>query len=292
MKVTVLIPMFDAGAHVEEALGSVLSATAGETEILVVDDGSTDDGAAVVESFGDPRVRLVRQENRGLVATLNRGLDLARGEFVARMDADDWFVPGRIEAQLAAMMADPELVCVGTDYTLVLPDGRESGRIRMPVTDSACRDRLTVASCHCGPSVMLRAEALRESGIRFDPEARHAEDYDMWTRLAAVGRLGNLPIAGYRYRVHDAQVSARYAGEQRRTHVRIAQRYARERGVRPLAAPQYGDLLWAPGDSRIRRTVAATRAATVAVRSVPSREMARFTARKVVEASSARAFRS
>ena len=285
--VTVLIPAFDAGRFVGEMMDSVLSTVGPSVEILVIDDGSTDDTAAVLASYDDRRIRVLHQDNRGLVATLNRGLDEARGEFVARLDADDWMVRGRIEAQLAAMAADPRLVSVGTDYVLVFPDGTESARIRMPATDAACRERLSLASCHCGPSVLLRMAPIRRAGLYFDESARHAEDYEMWTRLTEVGTLANLPVRGYRYRIHDDQVSTVHSAAQRKVHLAVAERYARARGHDPVPERKLEELLW-PEGPRATRTLRASRAALAVLRRQRGTESVRFVGRKVVEAAARR----
>ncbi|MFD4291826.1 glycosyltransferase family 2 protein [Rhodococcus sp. NPDC058532] len=285
---TVLVPAYNAGRYLRPMLDSVLSQDFRDFELLVIDDGSTDDTAAVLAAVRDPRLRVVRQTNTGLVGALNRGLDEARGEFLARMDADDLMPAGRLSAQLRAMHDDPALVVCGTDYELF---GALTGRVRMPRTDAACRQRLLLSSCHCGASVMIRRSVLDRSGVRFRPEFAHAEDYRMWAELSEHGTLGNLPMLGYRYRIYPEQVSAVHAEEQRRAHLRIAREHALAAGVRPLPDRTLGTLLWPrppagvaviPAAARTVAALAGPSAAALVRR--PGVETARFTGRKVVEA--------
>ncbi|UYP19943.1 glycosyltransferase family 2 protein [Rhodococcus sp. Z13] len=285
--VTVLVPAYDAAPYLREALDSILAQDLRDLELLVVDDGSTDGTDEVLAGITDPRLRVVRQDNTGLVGALNRGLDEARGTFLARMDADDIMPPGRLSAQLRAMTADPDLVVCGTDYEMF---GAIEGRVRMPRTDAACRQRLLMGSCHCGASAMIRMSVLQRSGIRFRPEFAHAEDYRFFTELAAHGKMGNLPIVGYLYRMHPHQVSAVYSDEQRAAHLRIAREYALATGVRPLDDTELELLLWAGRPegalplalARQMRRVAGPAARAVIRR--PGVETMRFVGRKVYEA--------
>lgn len=285
--VTVLVPAHNAAPYLRRCLDSILTQEFGDFELLVIDDGSTDGTAAVLAAEDDPRLRVITQDNTGLVGALNRGLDEARGVFVARMDADDLMPPGRLTAQLRAMTDDPRLAVCGTDYAMF---GALTGRVRMPRTDSACRQRLLLASCHCGASVMMRSATLVRSGVRFRPEFAHAEDYRFFAELAEHGRLGNLPVVGYLYRIHPAQVSAVHSVQQRRAHLRIAREYAGAAGIRVLTDTDLETLLWAgrpagPPPVAVARQLARVGGpAVAAVARRPGVESARFVGRKVYEA--------
>ena len=288
--VTVLIPAYNAGPYLSDTLVSVQRQGIDELEILVVDDGSTDNTQAVLAGFDDARLRVVRQANTGLVGALNRGLDEARGRFLARLDADDVMPVGRLLAQLSAMTSDSRLLVLGTDYETF---GDVSFRVRMPRTDRACRQRLVFGSCHCGASVMIRRDRLVASGVRFDPADIHAEDYGMWCELSDYGRLGNLAMIGYRYRIHPGQISAQYVEAQRATHLRIAMEYARRTGRRPIAEADLRALLWPapparPGVAAAVRSLASLTGPLLRVgRAAPSIEGVRFLGRKAYEAAAA-----
>lgn len=279
--VTVLMPMFNAVATVAEAARSILAEDVPGLELLVVDDGSTDGSAAALAALDDPRVRILTQPNGGLVAALNRGLDAAGGEFLARMDADDLSVPGRLAAQLAWLRARPDAVLCGTDYEYF---GALSGRVRSPRSDRACREQLFLTSAFCGASAMMRREMIEAAGLRFDPTFAHAEDYEYFTRLVGLGEVGNLPLVGYRYRIHRAQVSDRHRLRQREAHLRAAAAYARRRGVRPAAAADLSALLWPEPAGVVRTTARAALAGTRVLTRARGARTARLVARRVVDA--------
>ena len=241
VNLTVLMPVYNAASTIAAAARSILAEHLDGLELLVIDDGSTDGSAQVVRALGDPRIRVVSQPNAGLVAALNRGLDEARGEYLARMDADDLSVPGRLAAQLSWLRARPGAVMCGTDYEYF---GAHGGRVHTPRSDRACRQQLLLTSAFCGASVVVRRSMIEAAQLRFDPAYVHAEDYEFFTRLVALGEVGNLPLVGYRYRIHAAQVSDRHRGEQRESHVRTAIAYAQRIGVRPTAREDLDNLLW------------------------------------------------
>ena len=285
--VTVLVPAHNAAGYLPAALASVWRQQLADLEVLVVDDGSTDATPAVLAAVGDSRLRVVRQPNTGLVGALNRGIDEARGRYLARLDADDEMVPGRLAAQLRAMSDDSGLLVVGTDYEAY---GDASFRVRMPRTDRACRDRLRFASCHCGGSVMIDRDRLVRTGVRFDPAYAHAEDYRMWARLSEHGRLANLPMVGYRYRMHAGQVSVRHVVEQRAAHLAIARDYAARTGRKPLSDADLRAVLWpdpvvTTGARAMGRRMMSIVPPVVRLSCrAPSAEGVRFLGRKVYEA--------
>lgn len=290
--VTVLVPAYNVAEHVDEALQGVLAQDFTDFELLVIDDGSTDDTAKHLAVIRDPRLRVIRQDNTGLVGALNRGLDEARGTYLARMDADDLMPAGRLAAQVAAMQADHGLVACGTDYEMF---GAMTGRVRMPRSDRACRQRLLLATCHCGASLMIRRSVLDAADIRFRPEYAHAEDYRMIVELAAHGRLRNLPIMGYRYRIHPAQVSTMHSVQQRRAHLAIARGHAASQGRRELPDHLLEALLWPARPPGPKATATARAfgqilipAWSAAIRA-PGLETGRFVARKIYESAAATA---
>ncbi len=281
VSVSVIMPMFDAAETVGAAAESILAEPIPGLELLVIDDGSTDGGAEVLARLGDHRIRVIRQENAGLVAALNRGLDEADGEFVARMDADDLSVPGRLAAQLTWLRARPAAIACGTDYEHF---GAFDLRIRTPRSDRACRRQLLLSTCFCGASVLMRRSVIELHGLRFDPVYAHAEDYEFFTRLVEYGQVGNLPIVGYRYRMHDAQVSARHAAAQRDAHLRAAAAYARRLDVPGPASDDLAALIWpVPGGVAGTLARAALNGGRVWCRA-PGTRTARYIGRRIVEA--------
>ncbi|WP_433528301.1 glycosyltransferase family 2 protein [Micromonospora sp. CA-263727] len=243
-RVTVLMPVHNAADYVEAAIGSVLRQTYRDLELLVVDDGSTDRTEAVVASITDPRLRVLHRPRAGIVASLNAGLDEARGELLARMDADDVMGPERLARQVAYLDRNPEVVACGTDYELF---GAMSGRVRMPRTPAACRARLLFGTCIAHSSAAIRLAALRSAGIRYRPEYGYAEDYRLFTELSQHGDLANLPYVGLRYRVADGQVSATRLAEQRATTLRIMRENLAGCGVSTVDDGTLARMIWLDG---------------------------------------------
>lgn len=200
--VTVLMAVHDGEPYLREAVDSVLGQTYRDFELRIVDDGSTDGTPAVLASIDDPRVRTVRQENRGLAAALNAGLDLARGRYVARMDADDVCLPERLERQVAFMEAHPEVDVLGT---WVRTFGEREGSVwRFPADPDGIRCRMLFHNALAHPSVMVRRESLERDGLRYDPAYRYGQDYELWGRAAGRLVFANLPEVLVRLRIRES----------------------------------------------------------------------------------------
>ena len=216
--VSVLIPAYNGGRYFERAVRSVLAQTFTDFECLILDDGSTDGSGELADRIAleDPRVRVIRRENRGLVVTLNELVAAARGEFLARMDADDVCIPERLALQVKYLRENPSVVCLGSSYWMIDEADRMIARIVPPQDDATIQDlalRGHTALCH--PSAMLRASAVAATG-GYRSECYPTEDLDLWLRLGEIGRLANLDEAGISYRMHSDSISAQAAeGRQR-----------------------------------------------------------------------------
>ncbi|MDP2292814.1 MAG: glycosyltransferase [Actinomycetota bacterium] len=219
--VSFVLPVHNGAEHVAAAIDSVLAQ--GDTEIelvvievVVVDDGSTDGTAEVLARYAhDPRVRVVRHEvNLGLVAALNRGLRESRGELVARLDADDLALPGRLAAHLAAMAANPALVLHATAYERALPSGEVLRRPVPPMTHGALAMAAWAGNQLCHSAVMFRRQVAIDVG-GYREEWFPVEDFDLWLRLMAVGEYGGSAHVGTRYLVNPDGISKRHDDAQR-----------------------------------------------------------------------------
>ncbi len=239
------MPVRNGGSYLVPAVRSLLDQSFADFELLAIDDGSIDGSASRLASLaaGDRRVRLLRNPGRGLVAALNFGLAEARGELVARMDADDVALPRRFERQVAFLDSHPEVAVLGTAVDVIDHAGRVVDRIDYPTSPAEIearlldRRRVEWSCAHAHPSVMARLDVVRAAG-GYRAVFRHAEDYDLWQRLAERHRLANLPDRLLRYRSHAGQVSRRHAAEQRFA-TRIAQLAALARRA-GLADPMLG----------------------------------------------------
>jgi glycosyltransferase involved in cell wall biosynthesis len=225
-KVTVLMPVYNCESWLGEALGSILRQTYRDFELLAIDDGSKDRSTELLFACRDPRVRVHRHEsNRGIIETLNEGLELARGEYVARMDGDDIALPRRLARQVAYLDAHPGVAVLGGDVTNI---GTDTHTWRVPRDPASMRARLFFSCPLAHAAVMLRADVLRRDGLRYDPRYPHAEDFALWVAVAERWDVANLPEKLVRVRMHPGSTSQRNREEQRRTVRRIrAQQLAR-----------------------------------------------------------------
>jgi len=207
-KVTVLMPVYNGETYLNEAIESVLEQTFTAFEFLIINDGSTDRSVKIIESYDDSRIRLVHNEtNLKLISTLNKGLDLARGEYIARMDADDVMLPQRLEKQTQYLDANPQIRVVGSWWKNVDEHGKSLGYTRVPTEDYACAFMIfEKGEGPVGhPCVMYRTEIIRQLGYR--SEYVDTEDTDLWFRVISLGhKISNIPEVLMLYRVHDEQI--------------------------------------------------------------------------------------
>jgi len=204
--------VYNDARYLGAAIESILAQSFGDFEFLIVDDGSTDGSSAIIDDFAarDPRIRAIHQENRGLIASLNRMLDEARALLFARMDGDDIALPDRFERQVAFLSEHPECGVLGGQAEDIDPEGRSLGPSwSRPVGPEAVREALGHYSPLVHPSVMARTEVLRTLG-GYRAAYRHCEDYDLWLRAAEVTQLDNLSEPLVRYRRSPDQVSNRH----------------------------------------------------------------------------------
>ena len=215
--VSVVMSVYNAERYVAEATESILNQTFEDFEFIIIDDGSTDKSLKILERYAkqDDRIRLISRANRGLAASLNEGIELARAPLIARMDADDVSLPERLDKQVAYMAHHTECVALGTGKEVI--DGKGRLLTRNP-SEHCCHDAITdgLMRGKCWmihPSTMLRKDMVRRI-YGYRPEFRVAQDYDLWLRLSEVGELANLPEPLIRYREHSQSVSTRHAVEQ------------------------------------------------------------------------------
>jgi glycosyltransferase involved in cell wall biosynthesis len=204
--VSVTMPAHNAAQYLAEAMKSVLDQTLRDLELIVVDDGSTDETPQIAQSFGDPRVVYVRFDvNRGVAAARNAAVDHARGAYIAVLDADDIAEPERLQTQVDLLRRSGADICAAEHVVWNVSTGRRK-RGRQYHRDADIKALLTVYSPMCNSTVMARAEVLKAH--RYDPAVRHAEDYQLWGRLALAGyKFVASDKALVTYRVHPSQLS-------------------------------------------------------------------------------------
>ncbi len=205
--ITVLMPVYNAGQYIAEAVRSVLEQRFTDFELLIVNDGSTDTTVSVIAEFNDARIRILHQPQSGISVALNNGLAEAKADFIARFDADDVCLPDRLEKQYAFLMAHPDHVIVGCDAEYTDQFGGYVFTYRIPAhTDKAIRS-LPVLVCpfvHSGV-MYLRAAVLEAGG--YDLNAHTFEDHLLWRKLLELGRGHNLREVLLRVRLNPQSVT-------------------------------------------------------------------------------------
>jgi glycosyltransferase involved in cell wall biosynthesis/radical SAM superfamily enzyme YgiQ (UPF0313 family)/Tfp pilus assembly protein PilF len=227
-KVSVVMAVRNGGPYLEEAIKSIFQQTYQNYEFLIIDDASTDETAQVLKNLDDFRVRVItNQENLGLTKSLNLGISQARGEYLARMDADDLSLPHRLEKQLQFLENHPEHALVGTPYYQIDESGRITTLVRVLTEDRELRAGLLQQNWFGHGSVMMRQAALLQVG-GYDERFTYAQDYDLWLRLADHHKLANLTEPLYCWRATSSCISKEKAKQQQH-FARLAQKRARER---------------------------------------------------------------
>ena len=205
---SVLLPVYNGKEFLRQAVDSVLSQGDVLFDLLVIDDGSTDDSSEELSRSADQRIHVYRQANRGLAATLNRGLELASGKYIARQDQDDLVLPGRLAKQVAFLDKNPDCAMVGT-WSQIWVGIRPTRRGHYhPASHEALRLELLFDNPFVHSSVMLRADAVRNLGGYCEDKSRQPpEDYELWSRIALKHRVANLPEVLTAYREVEGSMS-------------------------------------------------------------------------------------
>ena len=225
-KISVLMSVYNGERYVREAVESMLNQTFTDYEFIIVDDGSTDSTWQILQGYAasEPRVVLVRNEtNVGLTGSLNKGLDLARGEYIARMDADDVSLPHRLAAQVAFLDGSPEVGVVGSAVQVIDANGSPGDVWRYPTTHALILWSLCFHAGIAHPAAVFRKGVVERVG-GYDERFAQAQDRDLWQRLSSVARLANLPDVYLLHRKHPDTVSCRRTDMQARNSAKAGQR--------------------------------------------------------------------
>lgn len=236
-RVSVLLPVRNGMPYLPEAIESLVNQSFGRFELIVINDGSTDGTAAYLAGLGDSRLRVISSAGAGLAAALNAGIAEARGQYIARQDADDWSMRERFASQVAYLDAHPEVALVSTcaDYVDGAGNVMENAwtrTVRVQQDPAQAPEQILammpLTCCITHGSVMMRADVLRAAG-GYDQAMVPAEDYDLWLRLLPRHQLVKLHDRLYAYRVHDDQSSTVRRPEQMSRVIEAKLRYVRRR---------------------------------------------------------------
>lgn len=203
--VSVVMPVYNGALYLKEAVDSIISQTHTNFELIIINDGSTDNSEEIILSYDDTRIRyIVNEKNSGICVTLNKGLDAAQGKYIARMDCDDISVPERLQKQLEYMEQHPSIGVVGSDI-IVFGEGIQERLFTFEHDKNCCKAGLLFHTCFPHPVVMIRKSLLDEHNLRYDDEYRGLEDFELWYRISKYSEVTNLPYPLLYYRKHKSQ---------------------------------------------------------------------------------------
>nr|WP_272886343.1 glycosyltransferase [Stutzerimonas stutzeri] len=200
--------VYNGEKYLAEAIKSILSQSLIEFEFIIINDGSTDNSLEIIQSFMslDKRIVLISRENKGLVASLNEGISVAKGKYIARMDADDVAKDIRFERQVSFLDKNPDVGVCGS-WVRIFGENIKPAIWRMPASDKALRPRLLFSVPVAHPSVMFRRDIVVNASLRYDEEYKNAEDYKFWVELSRYTKFANIQKVLLDYRYHTASIS-------------------------------------------------------------------------------------
>ena len=235
--VTISMPAFNSERYIAEAIESVLAQTYTNFELIIVDDGSTDETREIINRYQDARiVKIFSEKNQGLIATRNKIASIARGKYLALLDADDRAFPERLQLQLDFLEKNGIDICGADHWTL----NQSNGAIKPSKQRHSNADihaLLTVCSPLCNPAIMGKLEVFKR--FPYKTSYMHAEDYCLWTEIALAGyRFANLEKKLIVYRLHSTQTSVNYLQAARNVFSQAQARYLQALGIPDACSPQ------------------------------------------------------
>jgi glycosyltransferase involved in cell wall biosynthesis len=217
MLISVVMPVFNAEKFLAYAIESILNQTYPDFEFIIIDDGSTDDSLEIINKYEkqDDRIKvIINNGNIGLAKSLNKGIELAKGKYIARMDADDISLPERFEKQISFLENNPSIGVLGTSFKLI--DGKNIVQRKIDVfSDSHLIRWGMFFKCQMAhPSVMMRNSIFKDLGIRYEESLSSASDYDLWFQILSHYDMANLSTSYFLYRIHKNRISSTKKEEQ------------------------------------------------------------------------------
>ena len=201
--VSIVVPCFNQGSYLRQAIESVLSQDYSHIELIVLDDGSHDDTQAVLASYAG-RFHHETHSNTGQARTLNKGWGMSKGEFLSYLAADDFLLPGAVRTSIEKLIADPKIVLTYCDFNVIDPKSRVLRQVR--TREFSYRDLAVRIVCQPGPGVFFRRDAFERAGL-WDGVLKQIPDYEYWLRLGLEGAFARIPEVLAAYRVHDRSQS-------------------------------------------------------------------------------------
>lgn len=226
-RVSVVMPVHNAEAYVSAATDSVLRQTLDNYEFIIINDGSTDHTGSILQRYRDSRIILFNQRHSGLVASLNCGIEVAKGEYIARMDSDDIAFPTRLEKQVGFLDAHANVGIVGSACWLMDAAERAIELRTLPLGNEEVRWFSLLGNPFMHSSVMMRRDIITKHNLKYDDRFHPVEDYDLWTRMLCYTDGANMQESLMKYREHASGITRQTRAAQLQLHDQIAFRTIR-----------------------------------------------------------------
>lgn len=220
--VSVVMSVYNGEKYLREAIDSILNQNFTDFEFIIINDGSADDTLKIIKSYKDPRIALISRKNKGLVASLNEGIEKSKGKYIARQDADDISVVGRFEKQALMLEASNGKTIIGSSIDIIDTGGEMQGTHYAITGASAIEEEMGLRGPFAHGSVMAHREIFLKNPYR--QSAWPAEDFDLWSRLLGKYNILNISEALYRYRQNTEGISSRNEKKQVQRTIEIQSR--------------------------------------------------------------------
>lgn len=209
-KISVVMSVYNGEKFLKESVSSILNQTYRDFEFIIIDDGSTDSSLEILRDFKkeDSRIKLVSRENKGLTRSLNEGIKLAQGEYIARMDSDDISMPERFEKQIAFLEKNKDIALCGTWAINIDENGNEIGKYKTPIMSKEIKKTILFHNPFIHPSVMIRKEIINNIGV-YNEKIKYAQDYEYWLRVIKKNKVANLDDFLLKYRIGKKSMTRR-----------------------------------------------------------------------------------
>lgn len=218
--ISVVMPVYNASQFLQQAIDSILGQTYTDFEFIIINDGSTDDTESIIQSYADSRIKYFSNPlNLGIVETLNKGIDLAQGKYLARMDADDIALPERLEKQQRLMEDNPQIAVCGSQAFIINASGIKTEQNPLPLSDKEIKTQLLFHNTFIHPTTFFKTAVIKK--YKYQADYQYAEDYYLLAQIAKEHQVANLGEQLLLYRVHELNTTSTKAKEMKKAHLKV-----------------------------------------------------------------------
>lgn len=214
-EISIIMPIFNGEKYVSKAIDSILSQTFKDFEFIIINDASNDKTTEIINSYNDNRIIIVNnKENLGVTKSLNKALNISKGKYIARQDADDISDTGRLSEQYLFLEKNTNIAMAGTFAYIINDTGKIIQSITKPISSNNIRNKLKEDNCFIHGSVMIRRNILEEIGV-YNESYFRSQDYELWLRMIKKHKIINIPQFLYLLRKHNDNIESKYIDEQK-----------------------------------------------------------------------------